>query len=165
MLFTNSWSYLKLLNTSKGLFWENVFMQCPVSDIWRHLVTSYSNFSVILLLNCRFKPLILVCTEGDHTYHINTCAKRTEKWARRRNLTSIKRTKQIFEAKSNKKLFSFTKHNTFNIKCDIEKIIINQRRLDRIFRYLKTSKYFLMLTSIYFDHVILLVDLYQGLSI
>ena len=68
MFFTINWSNLKMLNTSKGLFWENAFIPCPASDIWRRLVTSLSNFSVILRLNCCFKPLNLDFTKDDHSW-------------------------------------------------------------------------------------------------
>ena len=54
---------LRLLNTLRGISWKKCFcIPCSVSDIWSHLETSLSHYSVMWLLNCRFKSLNLVYT-------------------------------------------------------------------------------------------------------
>ena len=51
LVFRKRWSWLKLFNTIRETFWKkNNFIPCPISNIWRHLYTSYCWFSVIVVV-------------------------------------------------------------------------------------------------------------------
>ena len=55
---------MKLFSKTRSKFWENFFfIPCLVFDVWRHLLTSFCNISLIWPLNHLFEQLDLIFTK------------------------------------------------------------------------------------------------------
>ena len=64
MFLKKYWSWAKLFSKTRWTFWEKkFFIPCPVFDVWRHLLTSFCNISLIWSLNHLFEQLDLLFTK------------------------------------------------------------------------------------------------------
>ena len=74
MVFMKYWSWVKLFSKTRSTFWEKKFsIPCPVFDVWRHLLTSFCNISLIWPFNHIFEQLDLIfpkylCRESCSTW-------------------------------------------------------------------------------------------------
>ena len=56
LVFRKRWWWIKLFDMMRGTFYKrNLFIPCPISDIWRHLYMSYCWYLIIVSLDCSFK--------------------------------------------------------------------------------------------------------------
>ena len=64
MSFMKYWSLVKLFSKTRSTFWEKFFyIRSPLFDVWRHLLTSFCNISLIWSLNHLFEQLDLLFTK------------------------------------------------------------------------------------------------------
>ena len=64
MVFMKYWSWVKLFSKTRSTFWEKkISIPCPVFDVWRHLLSSFCNISLIWPLNHLFEQLDLIFTK------------------------------------------------------------------------------------------------------